>query len=175
MGYSADEESRMVLEMFGRKISERIAERSRPPQLTTELPSVHLVERSQRWIEGVLVLNNQYFFSTENVWGLDGTHATAAVANYASSDDSATMIIAQYQKPSAVRQALGAIAAALDEKLGARKETSTHTHLWRDKQGRTYLLAQDDQRIGSVLQATDEAFAKHLLACALNVTKETIE
>jgi hypothetical protein len=80
-----------------------------------------------------------------------------------------------YHKPDAAKKVSQDIAAAHDEKLGAREDTSVRTSCWHDKRGRTYLLGQSGQQLVSVLRATDESFTEQLLQRALDATKETKE
>ena len=163
MGYSSDEKTREILKKFAEVVSKKISTHAQMPSLISRLPGENRVPRSERWVEGILSMNGQYYFGLENVWQVDGNLVKAGVADYSAENYKATLIVVEYPDKTSAAGAAKMGISRLNEKLQLLAQDTDEYTGWQDSKNRFYFLSRNETSIGIVIRGNDENFAKQLL------------
>jgi hypothetical protein len=133
-----DENIKNVRREFAKNIAQKIKENSELPSIFKSIPNVNGVSYSEKYINGIIALNNLFFVSDENVFDI-GNCGIGAYKEYSISGRNARLLIFQYNNN--IDKIFNSVIEHFNSNYGSSDFLKEYfVNFWRKKDGKFVFL-----------------------------------
>ncbi|MEW6096212.1 MAG: DUF6599 family protein [bacterium] len=139
-------------------VSAKIKEKGHFPQILKYLPTKNRIKQSEKLICGIIGLNNQYYFTKENILNIS-KYTPAIFANYKSKDDEFKLCVIKYKNSQEIELVFKKL---IDLYKNEYVELKQDRITVKTKAGKYHIIQKKNSFLYMVLEASD---GENLLLC----------